>query len=198
MMSLLNNEILDKIVQQISELYVRNTNPSEFIRQYHGKIPLQHFMCFTYGCRSGKPGRVIEVIYFLAKSHCSNQNPYKVALYNRDTCNYTTIWIENTCVLRKDFLKFTKKTHLFRNTFLYDPQSTNIYRLHELKPYLHLPYKSVLNETIWISDKIHYESTTCNVDECATQDTAIVPVMTKYKQIVELSLEMNRLIYACK
>lgn len=194
----LSMQVLEKIVQQISELYVRNTNPSDFIRYHHGKIPLQHYMCFTYGCRHGKEGRVIEVLYFLAKSHCSNQNPYQVALYNRDTCEYTTLWVENTCVLRKDFLKFTKKTHLFRNTFLYDPLSNNIYRLHELKPYLHLPFKSVLNEQVWISNKINYEPTTCTSDNSIIQDTAIVPVLTKYKQIIELSLEMNRLIYACK
>ena len=143
------------------------------------------------------------MLYFLSKSHSANQIPYEIALYDRHTNSYHTFWVENTGVLRKDFLKFTKKTHLFRNTFLYDPKTQNIFRLHELKPYLHLPFQSILGKKIWTSQYSHYvipelpillENTLPNHEE---EDTAIVPKYNKYKQILDLCDELNCLIKSC-
>lgn len=192
------SEILNKIIAQISEIYVRNDCPAKFIERHHGQIPLANYLCFTYGSRANTPGRVVEVLYFLAKSHVANQVPYEVALWNRETEEYVCIWVENTGVLRKDFLGFTKKTHLFRNTFLYDPITTNIYRLHELKPYLHLPFKSIDGEKIWISNYTHFIGTSTIYDTLSIpQDTAIVPKSSKYKQILDLCDEINRLIQSC-
>lgn len=195
-MSQLNNEILNKIITQISEVYVRNDCPAEFIERHNGRIPLNQYLCFTYGTRQNTKGRVVEVLYFLSKSHVANQIPYEVALWNRDTSEYECIWVENTGVLRKDFLGFTKKTHLFRNTFLYDPISTNIYRLHELKPYLHLPFKLVCNCKIYTSNTNYYIGLDYE-DNSLIEDTAIVPKSNKYKQILDLCDELNRLVNSC-
>lgn len=192
-MQQLEPQILNKIVQQISELYVRNESPHLLIERYQGKIPLSDFICFTYGTRCQQPGRVIEVLYFLAKTQIGNQMPYQVALWDQTTLTYHTFWVENTGVLRNDFLRFTKKTHLFRNTFLFDPQTESIYRLHELKPYLHLPFVFLKDEVIWVSDKTSIYGTTCMIK----QETSVVSKHNKYKQILNLCDELNQLINSC-
>lgn len=197
MLDSIPQDILNEIVYQISELYVRNEPADELIKRFHGHIPLNDFLCFTYGNTKLRPGRTIEVLYFLAKGHVGNQVPYEIALLNQDTNEYNTFWVENTGVLRKDFLRFTKKTHLFRNTFLYDPVTKKIYRLHELKPFLHLPNKKVVGQVVWTSATQHTLIKE-NPQEDYFEDTCIVPAMSKYKQIIEMCELLQKLIESCK
>lgn len=192
----LDNSILVRIVNQIGELYVRNDSPTELIARHQGAIPLHEYMCFTYGNKPFCNKRIIHVMYFLSKSHCSNQIPYQIALYDRQKKDYNIFWVENTGVLKKDFLEFSKKNHLFRNTFLYDPISQNIYRLHELKPYLHLPEESIVGKTVWTSRDSSYIATEFMADDLP-RDTALVPTCNKYKQILDLCDQLNALIQAC-
>ncbi len=188
--------IIQSIVSQISELYVRNEPADALIAKHNGRIPLNEYLCFTYGVKPNTSYRSLEALYFVAKSSHRNQVPYEISMLGRNTATFQNFWVENTGVLRKSFLGFTKKTHLFRNTFLYDPESVKIYRLYELRPYLHLPTVSPRGLTIWTSNATYYVVDN-DVEDINTIDTCIVSLASKQKQISHLYEQITTLLLSC-
>lgn len=183
--------ILQDIISRISQLYITNEDATEFLERHDYKIPLHQYLCFTYGMRDSnrKQTRIVEALYFNAKNGSGKRVRYEISLFNRADETYRTFWIAHTTVLRKDILGFTDKTHLFRNTFLYDPFSLKIYRMHELKEYLHLPQKSLLNTPVWTS----LESFELTTAEAVDEETCIVPSPMKWRQIKSLERKIIKL-----
>lgn len=140
-----DTNILSQISERLSNTYIGNVSPKDFIHEYRGYIPLDQFLCIIYGMDEQKT-RQIEFIQFLFCTH-TPKLLYQIYLF---TSNETK-WILDNKTLRSTFFHFKDLTSLMRTTFLYNPKDGELYRLFQIKPYLYLPYKEEKNGKVYMT-----------------------------------------------
>ena len=96
----LSPELFEAVNERLSNKYIGNLDPTEFVQNYNGYIPLNEFVCVVYGMDEAKV-RQIEFIQFLG---CTNSPKflYQIYLFNYNT----TKWIIDNKTLRGNFFKF--------------------------------------------------------------------------------------------
>lgn len=140
---------LVEVEEKLKFLYVHNNDISAFLEYNDLEILLHEYHCYCYGNKNGV--RTLFSLRIHGVYKMKSRIHYFVSIPG---ITEGPVWVSNALCLRRNFFTFEDKTSFFRSTFLYDPWTKDIYRLHRLIPYLRCLQISPENEKIYESPLI--------------------------------------------
>ena len=144
----LNKHEFTYITDRLSQFYINNESPFEFLESVQYRIPLQDYLCACYGVeRSSCRSRRIEFFRFMGI--VNNNGGYIIQNYvlpiqssEEDEVLFVCeepILINDCNHLRQNIFDFQDKTSLFRSTLFYNKQSNQLFRIHCVFQFITLP-----------------------------------------------------------
>lgn len=167
--------------------YMYNANHDSFLTKYNYFVPLHYFYCFMYG--NINHTRKLIMVRFLGQCKAKTlKTHYYIQTYENGTPS-DPFWVEDIQKFRTHFYHFDGVVNFLRTTFLYDPHEKELFRLHEIRYFLHLPILKV-ETPIYVSPT---ETLEYVPPQEGSHDTALVSIQIR-KQIMLQYLQKSLLV----
>jgi len=169
--------------------YMHNANHDSFLTKFNYFVPLHYFYCFMYG--NVNNSRKLIMLRFLGQCKAkTSKTHYYIQLHEECSPNPSEpFWVEDIQKFRVHFYQFEGVVNFLRTTFLYDPHEKELFRLHEIRYFLHLPVLKV-ESSIYTTPT---QTLTVTPTQVGPHDTALVCVSIR-KQIMRQYLEKSLLV----
>lgn len=141
--------VTEHVIFLTNQNYVKNYPPSQFLREYNYKIPLENFVCYCVGVYNDE--KVVHCLRIIMKSPSEKITTMQIEWFSPDSSRNesVTFWVSSGISLKKNFFLHTDQLNFFRSTFIYSPSQSQFFRLSSIQNFLFIPEHNPMGQSIY-------------------------------------------------